>query len=195
MKVARLSGQRTGSLYSKETSMVLVSVRGWADPRDTVQPEGLSQWRIPLTPSWIKLPTFQLVMQSFNQLRHCIPHPPKRMVLRYPPWEYQILQLIDFSSSLISFFTDSQAIRWVVVLSHRYVHFECVHEMNTKWHSVWRCCNGHMNTSSYTSPVSQFVIIWLYPSLCYTTTVHVIMLYSDCWVCNTSLQLQPRWEF
>jgi hypothetical protein len=144
MKVARLSAQCTGSLYSKETSMVpactgslysketsmvLISVGGWANPRDTVQPEGLSHWRIPLTPSWIKPPTFRLVMQCLNQLRHCIPHPPKRLVLHYPPWEDQILQLTDFSSSLISFFTDHrQAGEWLCWAMHM-----CTLNMYTKW--------------------------------------------------------------
>ena len=147
-KVARLSAQRTGRLYSKETSMVLVSVRD--DPSDTVQPEGLSQWRIPLTPSWIKLPIFQLVMQCLNQLHHCVLHPLKRVVLYYPPWECQMLQITDFSSSLISFFTDHrQAGEWL-----RWPMHMCTLNTYTKWHSVWRCCNGHMNTSSYRNQVS-----------------------------------------
>ena len=39
-------------------------------PRDTVRPEWLYQWKIPMTPSGIEPATFWLVAQCFNQLRH-----------------------------------------------------------------------------------------------------------------------------
>ena len=57
MQVAMLSALST-TLIPQKIPTVLISVRGWVDPRVIVRPEGLCQWKIVITPPGIEPTTF-----------------------------------------------------------------------------------------------------------------------------------------
>jgi len=64
--VVRLLAQRTDWLYPQTLSLVLISVSRWVDPRVLVWPAGLSQRKIPMTPSEFEPTNFRLVAQCLN---------------------------------------------------------------------------------------------------------------------------------
>ena len=81
-QISRLSAHKGGKIVSpthrpplppQEIFLVLISIRVWVKHRNTVRPEGLCQWKIPVKPSGIEPATFRHVAQCLNQDLHRLP--------------------------------------------------------------------------------------------------------------------------
>jgi hypothetical protein len=66
----KLSALRPGPPLTLGTFVVLISVRGWVDPRERVRLVGLSKLKNPVTSTGIEPPIFLFVTQCLIQLRY-----------------------------------------------------------------------------------------------------------------------------
>jgi hypothetical protein len=65
--------QAPAVLNPQRRFLVLISVRGWVDPRATVRLEGLGQLKNQMTSSGIEPDTFRIAVECLNQLRYRVP--------------------------------------------------------------------------------------------------------------------------
>jgi hypothetical protein len=61
------------ALYAPETFLVLISVRGWVDPKVIVPLQRSGQLKNPMTSLGLEPATLRLVAQWLNQLRYRVP--------------------------------------------------------------------------------------------------------------------------
>jgi hypothetical protein len=70
--MVRLSVHAPAAFTPQEILLVHI-IRGRDDPRAIMRPEGLCEWKIPVTPSGIEPATFRFVEQCLNQMLHRVP--------------------------------------------------------------------------------------------------------------------------
>jgi len=71
--VVSLSALRTGRFYPQEILLVLISVRGWVDPRDIVRSEGFYVNEKSTDTSWDRASDLLILAQHLNHCATAVP--------------------------------------------------------------------------------------------------------------------------
>jgi len=92
MIVTRLLVLWNRRLYHEQIPMIFISSTGWVDFRTIEISEGLSEWKILMTPLEIETSTFRILAQCLNHLHHCAP-PASHLSLE---WSVTLISVFGF---------------------------------------------------------------------------------------------------
>jgi hypothetical protein len=154
--VVRLSAIRAGLPLSLGIFLVLISVRGWVDPRAVLRLEELGQLQISVISSGIEPVTFRLVAWCLNQLHYLVPPIWNNIRGVYPEGLRKVakyLRIIDevFSRRVWSLCTLRNKGRHNLLSQHYGIKLLCKR--------VW-ISHGCMNTESALRVESNLMIFW-----------------------------------